>query len=318
MEKPDSATLKALLDRVYADCHRGELIDPDPLLVVRSYGAEADRELVGLFCAVLALGRARAIVDAARRCLEPFGSEPAAAVAELGPAGTRARLGLDAYRFFPRRDLAALLSAAADLQGRFGSLEGAFAAGRPAGEGGGEAATRAGPSARLLVAGDRFVDLVLDSARRAASVADGSAIVRAESSAPAAGLVRRAGSSAGADGLARNLLPAPRDGSACKRLMLFLRWMVRRDQVDIGAWTCVSPAELVMPLDTHIHRISRALGLASRATADLAAALEVTASLRAFDPDDPVRFDFSLSRLGIRSDYSLKDYLNTCKFSISI
>jgi uncharacterized protein (TIGR02757 family) len=93
--------------------------------------------------------------------------------------------------------------------------------------------------------------------------------------------------------------------------MLFLRWMVRRDQVDIGSWTTVSPAELVMPLDTHIHRIARALGLTSRATADLAAALEVTAALRAFDSDDPVRFDFSLARLGIRSDYSLKDYMNT-------
>ena len=123
----------------------------------------------------MALGRARAIVDAARRCLEPFGREPAAAVAELGPAGTRARLGLDAYRFFPRRDLAALLSAAADLQARFGSLEGAFAAGRARpGEGDGRDAPYAGPPARLLAACDRFVDLVLDSARRAALAADGS------------------------------------------------------------------------------------------------------------------------------------------------
>ncbi len=259
----------------------------------------------------MALGRARAIVDAARRCLEPFGREPAAAVAELGPAGTRARLGLDAYRFFPRRDLAALLSAAADLQARFGSLEGAFAAGRARpGEGDGRDAPYAGPPARLLAACDRFVDLVLDSARRAALAADGSAGPAASPSVADA-LASRADLPAPGGVLARNLLPAPRDGSACKRLMLFLRWMVRRDRVDIGSWTSVSPAELVMPLDTHIHRIARALGLTSRATADLAAALEVTAALRAFDPDDPVRFDFSLARLGIRSDYSLKDYLNT-------
>ena len=287
-------------------------MDPDPLLVVRSYGGGADRELVGLFCAILALGRARAIVDATRRCLAPFGADPAATIAELGPAKTRELIGLDAYRFFTRRDMAALLSGVVQVQLRFGSLEAAFASGAerandPAGAAP-RGATYEGLSARLLGLCDLFVERVLGAAREAAALADG-AVLRVGDSAGMPEAAGGTGPVAPPLGLARNLLPAPRDGSACKRLMLFLRWMVRRDAVDVGEWTSVSPGELVIPLDTHVHRIARELGLTSRATADLAAALEVTESLRAYDPLDPVRFDFSLSRLGIRSDYSLKDYL---------
>lgn len=96
------------------------------------------------------------------------------------------------------------------------------------------------------------------------------------------------------------LLPDPAGGSACKRLFLFMRWMVRRgDGIDFGIFREISPSELVIPLDTHVARISRLLGLTRRKTATLSTALEVTESLRRFDPDDPVKFDFALSRIGI-------------------
>jgi uncharacterized protein (TIGR02757 family) len=98
-----------------------------------------------------------------------------------------------------------------------------------------------------------------------------------------------------------SLLSSPRDGSACKRLNLFLRWMGRRDDVDPGAWR-LFPSKLVIPLDTHMHRISRALGLTSRAQADLKTALEVTRGFAAIRPRDPVRYDFCLTRTGIRRD----------------
>jgi uncharacterized protein (TIGR02757 family) len=98
------------------------------------------------------------------------------------------------------------------------------------------------------------------------------------------------------------LLPSPTHGSACKRLNLFMRWMVRRDAVDPGGWDFISPAHLVVPLDTHMHRIAKALGLTSRRSADIRTALEVTAAFRRFAPGDPVRYDFTLTRLGIRSD----------------
>lgn len=99
---------------------------------------------------------------------------------------------------------------------------------------------------------------------------------------------------------ARYLLPHPRSGSACKRLNLYLRWMVRpADGVDLGLWTHIRPAELVIPLDVHVGRVSRFLGLTTRQDASWRTACEVTDALRRLDPADPVRFDFALAHLGI-------------------
>jgi uncharacterized protein (TIGR02757 family) len=98
------------------------------------------------------------------------------------------------------------------------------------------------------------------------------------------------------------LMPLPRRGSACKRMNLFLRWMVRKDAVDPGGWTGISPAGLVVPLDTHMHRIGRDLGLTKRKSGDMRTALEITAGFRRLCPEDPVRYDFALTRLGIRDD----------------
>ncbi|HPD16811.1 MAG TPA: TIGR02757 family protein [Planctomycetota bacterium] len=112
-----------------------------------------------------------------------------------------------------------------------------------------------------------------------------------------------------ADGLDDHLLPRPERGSASKRLNLFLRWMVRRDAVDPGGWDAVSPAQLIVPLDVHMHRICRALGLTRRASADLRTAIEITDAFKAFAPDDPARYDFALTRLGIRPDADLDAFL---------
>lgn len=109
-----------------------------------------------------------------------------------------------------------------------------------------------------------------------------------------------------------HLLADPAGGSACKRLHLFLRWMVRRDAVDPGGWTVLSPARLIMPLDTHIHRLARQWGLTQRASADARTALEVTDAFRRVRPDDPVRYDFALSRIGIRTDVERPFDLSRC------
>lgn len=102
-----------------------------------------------------------------------------------------------------------------------------------------------------------------------------------------------------------HLLPDPGKASACKRLHLYLRWMVRRDQVDPGGWRCVAPSVLIVPLDTHMHTIGRRLGFTRRRQADLRTALEITAGFREISSEDPVRFDFSLTRLGIRSELDM-------------
>jgi uncharacterized protein (TIGR02757 family) len=111
-----------------------------------------------------------------------------------------------------------------------------------------------------------------------------------------------------------SLMPRPECGSACKRLNLFLRWMVRRDEVDPGGWTSVKPAQLIIPLDTHMHRICTAMGLTTRKSADMRTALEITDAFRSIAPRDPVKYDFAITRLGIRHDMNedqfLKDYWN--------
>ena len=99
-----------------------------------------------------------------------------------------------------------------------------------------------------------------------------------------------------------SLLPHPEKKSACKRLHLFLRWMVRRDEVDPGVWDGVSPSLLVVPLDTHMYSICSHLGMTCRASSDMKTSLEITACFRNIIPDDPVRYDFALTRLGIRPD----------------
>lgn len=101
------------------------------------------------------------------------------------------------------------------------------------------------------------------------------------------------------DAALRYLLTSPDDGSACKRMNLYLRWMVRRTSPDLGLWTFVDPGQLVMPVDTHIHRIATFLGLNDRKSADWRAARAITDALARFDPTDPVRYDFALCRLGI-------------------
>jgi uncharacterized protein (TIGR02757 family) len=95
------------------------------------------------------------------------------------------------------------------------------------------------------------------------------------------------------------LLTSPANGSACKRMNLFLRWMVRRTPPDLGIWSFVDPSKLVMPVDTHVHRIATFLGLNDRNSPDWNTARALTDRLAKFDRADPVRYDFAICRLGI-------------------
>ena len=110
---------------------------------------------------------------------------------------------------------------------------------------------------------------------------------------------------AGAD--LHSLIPDPDKNSALKRLNLFLRWMVRKDAVDPGGWERVSPAHLIVPLDVHMHRIARKLKLTKRNAADMTTALEISRAFKKCCPDDPIKYDFCLTRFGIRDDM---DYQN--------
>lgn len=103
---------------------------------------------------------------------------------------------------------------------------------------------------------------------------------------------------------------SPAKKSACKRLNMYLRWMVRQDDrgVDFGLWKNINPSQLVCPLDVHVERIARKLGLLKRKQTDWMAALELTENLRKYDPEDPVKYDFALFGLGVQEKNLLFDY----------
>lgn len=108
----------------------------------------------------------------------------------------------------------------------------------------------------------------------------------------------------------RRVLPSPDKGSACKRLNLFLRWMVRKDEIDPGIWEDIPKNILIIPLDTHMIQISRILKFTERKSADMKTAVEITNALKIYDHEDPVRFDFSLTRLGIHPDLNYNELYN--------
>ncbi|MFH0997761.1 MAG: TIGR02757 family protein [Pseudomonadota bacterium] len=96
-----------------------------------------------------------------------------------------------------------------------------------------------------------------------------------------------------------HLIPLPERGSACKRLNLFLRWMVRRDDVDPGGWDQVPASKLIIPLDVHMHRVGVYLRFTRRKQADMRTALEITRAFSRMIPEDPLRYDFTLCRMGM-------------------
>ena len=103
------------------------------------------------------------------------------------------------------------------------------------------------------------------------------------------------------------LVTAPCDGSACKRLFLFLKWLVRCDDVDPGGWEVLSPSELIVPTDTHMHKIGQKLGFTMRKSGDLRTAVEITEGFREICPEDPAKYDFVLTRFGIRSGMNVDE-----------
>ncbi len=110
-----------------------------------------------------------------------------------------------------------------------------------------------------------------------------------------------------AHGNVKSLVPDPEKNSALKRLNLFLRWMVRKDEVDPGGWKKIKTHNLIVPLDVHMHRIARMLGLTKRNQADMKTAIEISRALKKHCSHDPIKYDFCLTRFGIRDDMDIKD-----------
>ena len=274
--------IATFLEDIRSSCNAAERLRRDPLAIVVSYPDQADRELVGLVASTLAFGSVDLILRACREALAPLGRHPRETLLAMRDFDiARAWAGFQ-YRYCFSRDMIALMGAARRAFERSGSLESFFVEGD---EGGQDIVAAAGNFAQ------RLKGLSVEAAR--AMSLRGSA-------------TGAAGGAGGADpipapaGLRANLLPDPAKGSACKRLFLYLRWMARRDEVDPGCWTAIDPRRLVVPMDTHMARVtSERLRFIPAPRADLKAALAVTAAFRLYAPEDPVKYDFALTRPGI-------------------
>lgn len=269
--------LKPGLDRLYASFNYPDSA-ADPIQIVRRYPRPEDREVAGFCAAALAFGRVASVLQSIERVLAIMGEAPSAYVKRFDPRRDRAAFAPVVHRWIRGADLVALVWLMKQMIDRAGSLEGFFVEGHnPA-------------------SGD--VEDALDSfSRRALALDLNAAYGRVPRPVPS-GVERRPG--------VCYFFPRPSAGSACKRINLFLRWMVRRDELDLGVWTRVSPAQLIVPLDTHVIRVGRCLGLTRYTSPGWPMARDVTASLRRLDPTDPVKYDFALCHLGM---------MNACGFN---
>ncbi len=241
----------------------------DPVELPRRYRDPADAEVVALLAACLAYGRADLFKAQLGRVLEALGPSPAAFAERFWRSPDPRLFGGFRYRFNQPEDVAALVAAAGHLRSTHGSLGAFFTSLYRQEQGRGE-----------------------EEALRRALARFAAALRQAP---PVASLLRRRGRR----GLA-HLCPDPRLAGACKRWNLLLRWMVRGpDGVDLGLWREVPPSALVVPLDTHVSRIARYLGLTDRRDMTWRTAEEITRSLRRLDPGDPVRYDFALCHHGM-------------------
>ena len=251
------------LDRIY-DAYNREDAALDPIQVVRRYRKPADQEVIGFCAAALAFGRVQSVLNTVNTLAAVLGDSPGAYVRRFDPQAPHPELRAMVHRWIRGADIVALLWILRQMFDESGSIEGFFAAG-------------AEPGA-VDVGG------ALDSFSRRALALD----LRA---AYGRRVPKRAG--------VCYFFPRPSAGSACKRLNLFLRWMVRRDAVDLGLWTAVRPGQLIVPLDTHVIRLGRCLTLTKYTSPGWRMAADITAALRAIDPADPVRFDFALCHVGM-------------------
>jgi uncharacterized protein (TIGR02757 family) len=267
--RADHRVLAERLDTIYRTFdHVDSALDP--VHIVRRYASREDREIVGFCAASLAFGRVASVLQSVEALLAVMGPRPAAFVRGFDAAVHGPALAPLVHRWIRGRDLVALLIVLQRMLREHGSIEAFFLAGDDP----------AAPDIRVA----------LDSFSTRALATDLTAAYG-----------RRRPARAGV----AYFFPRPSAGSACKRLNLFLRWMVRKDAIDMAVWTKLAPSRLVVPLDTHVIRLGRCLRLTRYTSPGWKMAAEITASLREMDAVDPVRFDFSICHVGM---------MNACGF----
>lgn len=254
--------LQSLLDAAYADHHSQYSRSRDPLSLVHGYLSAADKEIAGFLCALLAYGNVAVILASARKVLGALGTSPYQTLAHEPP-----RIPFEGFRhrFTTGDDIEIVLHWLHQALRSHGSLEAFFLGGN----------SPQTPMRELLSNfTQRFIAQKLPRPLEAKRM-------------------RR-------EKQLKYLLSDPQRGSACKRLNMYLRWMVRPDDgIDLGLWKSLPPSSLILPLDTHVLQTIQALRWTKSKTANWKLAEAATARLKKLCPEDPIRYDFSLCHLSM-------------------
>lgn len=254
------SAIKNVLQKLYRKYNHRNLIKPDPLQFVYHYSSREDMEIAALLSASLAYGRVEQIQNSLTKLFGLMGRSPYEFVRDFNKA-LRQKLHGFKHRFTTGDDISDMLALLKKVFKNYGNIENYFLLGYSKSD------------RNIIPALTNFSDSLLKLHAMEHP-----------------GRTNR--------GL-KYLLVSPAEGSACKRLNLFLRWMVRDDQVDTGLWKLVDKAKLIVPVDVHMGRLCRILGFHDNKTVSLKTAVTITEKFAEIEPSDPVKYDFALSRVGI-------------------
>ncbi len=252
--------LKQKLDYHYKAFDKSS-ISPDPLQFLHLYKDEKDIEAIGFIASVFAYGNVTQIINTLNKFVRVSDNKPYAFVLDFKREDLRRETLV--HRFYSEEDISDLFVLISKAYRQFGSLKGLFLKHYdPA-------------SVNLKEAISGFSNYFIENYKR---------------------VTNKKELSVGS----RFMFPLPEKGSACKRMNLFLRWMVRKDDLDFGLWKEIPTSKLVIPVDTHVARVSRSLRLTKRKNVSWKMAEEITEKLKKFDPEDPVKYDFAICHIGMR------------------
>ena len=258
--KNSKAQIKNVLEKLYDRYNHREFIKPDPLQFVYHYSNPQDMEIAALLAAELAYGRVQQIQKSLTNLLERMGAGTFEFVLNFDKQKRR-KLKNFKHRFTSGDALSDLLELLKKVLNLYGSIQEFFVQGCNPGD------------KNIIAALSKFCDSLLDMYAKTHNR-------------PAPRQLSY-------------LLPRPAADSPCKRLNLFLRWMVRDDEVDTGLWKGIDKTKLIVPVDVHMGRLCRILGFHDRKVISLSTAVKITECFSEIEPADPVKYDFALSRVGI-------------------
>ncbi|MCE5194185.1 MAG: TIGR02757 family protein [Nitrospiraceae bacterium] len=255
--------IKQILDRFYRGYNFKERMFSDPIEFPHKYQSKNDIEISGFVSSCFAYGKVDLFKSVIEKILGFMGRSPYDFVKEFNADRDSEKFKNIRYRFNKEKDIVCLIHIISKLLKKHCSIENAFK--------------------KFFNEDDPDIETALKGFIKEITEINTTEIY---------------GRNIKPQGLMQ-FFPSPKDGSACKRMNLFLRWMVRDRDIDFGIWDGIPKNKLVIPLDTHIAKISRCLGLATRKSPDWKMAVEITNSLKKLDSEDPLKYDFALCHHGI-------------------